>query len=70
MKYEIRCPLGDKAGKYDVTISVPGESSPRRFTGLQVAPGFKQVNWWGFVSNGTSSSVFYLDDVDLRPVGK
>lgn len=53
-------------GKWDLTVTPPGEE-PRRFTGLMNgSPGFEVLTWMGFSSNADADTVFYLDNVELR----
>jgi len=63
--FEISCPLGKAAtGRYDLTVAVPGQP-PKRLEGLPCDPKFDQIGWFGFVSNATVKTVFYLDNVKL-----
>ena len=65
VRYRVRAAIGKAAGKWDLTVSLPGQP-PRRFDGLlNGSPDFAALTWIGFVSNATEKTVFYLDDVDL-----
>ena len=59
--------LGTKAdGTCDIAVTLPGQEA-RRFAGLKVVtPGWKNLTWVGFVSNATTPTVFYLDNLVLR----
>ena len=63
---EVEVPLGAKAGKWGVTVTLPGQE-PRRFSDLEVVtPGWNRLTWVGFVSNATTRSVIYLDNISIR----
>jgi len=64
---EIAAPVGtDADGKWDLTVTLPGET-PRRFPGLAVAnPDFKNHTWIGWCSMATDKTAFYLDNVRLK----
>ena len=63
---EIVCPLGGKTmGKYDLTLTLPGES-PRVFRQIACgSPKFNRLEWLGFTSLATEKTAFYLDNVKL-----
>jgi hypothetical protein len=62
-------PLGAKAGKWEVTVTLPGQE-PRRFSDLEVVtPGWNRLTWVGFVSNATTRTVIYLDNISIRREG-
>jgi hypothetical protein len=62
---EVTLPLGDRAGKWELTVTLPGQE-PRRFADLEVVtPGWKRITWIGFVSNATKKTVFYLDNLRI-----
>lgn len=66
---EIEVPLGEKAGKWTLTVSLPGQE-PRRFSDLDVTtPGWDKLTWVGFVSNAITQTVIYLDNVSIRRAG-
>lgn len=64
----ISCNVGTKAnGKYELSIRLSDKTEPLRFTDLPCDPGFRSLDWLGFISNATESSVFYLDDFKVAP---
>jgi hypothetical protein len=68
IEFEIVCGLGNKAtGTYDLTVRLPGRVPPMVFKALPCGSGkdFDRLDWWGFVSNATETTVFYLDDLSL-----
>jgi hypothetical protein len=64
---EVTVGLGDKMdGTWEVAVTVPGQE-PQRFTDLPViTPGWNKLTWVGFVSNATTQTVFYLDNIQLE----
>lgn len=64
---EITAPVGDDAdGTWNLTVTLPGRE-PERFEGLEVVHGdFTNLNWVGWSSNATETTVFYLDDIELE----
>lgn len=68
VNFEITCPLGAQAnGTWDLTIRLPGRTPPQRFTGLPCGnAAFRQLRWWGFVSDGDAAATVYLDDMGVR----
>ncbi|RYX84445.1 right-handed parallel beta-helix repeat-containing protein [bacterium] len=64
--FELVAGLVNKAAdKWDLTVTLAGEQ-PRRFTNLPyITPGWKSLDWLGFVSMATDTSVYYLDNFDL-----
>jgi hypothetical protein len=66
-RVEVRVGLGDRSpGTWEVVVTLPGRE-PRRFTDLPViTPGWKKLTWVGFVSNATTETVFYLDNLKLE----
>jgi len=66
--FEVACVLGERAtGKYDMKVFLPGEKEPRTFSDLPYDEDFREVDWLGFVPNGTKDTVFYVDNIELRP---
>ncbi len=65
---EVECKLGKSAPKtYTVAVTVPRQD-PQRFADLAfTGKDFREVHWLGFVSNATTNSVFYLDNVGIQP---
>lgn len=67
---EITCLIGDKAdGTWSLTVRPPGRARALNFKDLPCGSGkaFDRLRWWGFVADGTTGSVFYIDDVSLAP---
>ena len=64
---EVRVALGEgTTGTWELTVTLPGRA-PQRFEGLPcVAPGWKALNWIGFVSNATRRTAIYLDNVYIE----
>jgi len=68
IRFELVCGLGRYAkGAFDLTIRLPGRVPPMPFKGLPCSPAFKELQWFGFVANGSDSAIFYLDDIRLQP---
>lgn len=63
---DIACPLGQAAtGTWNLSVAARGQAA-QRFDGLACGhPQFRRLDWLGFVSNATETSVFYLDDLHL-----
>lgn len=67
IRFEITCGLGNQAkGSYDLAVQLP-DLPPLRFENLFCDPHFKDLQWIGFVSLGSDPTVFYLDDIVLKP---
>jgi len=64
---EVRVALGEDAtGAWDLTATLPGQD-PQRFDGLPcVTPGWRTLNWIGFVSNAARRTAIYLDRVRIE----
>ena len=66
IKFDIVAKLGDKAdAKYDLTYTVQGQR-PNEFKDLPCDPEFKSLSWFGFTSNATDTSIYYLDALSLK----
>jgi hypothetical protein len=64
--FEIKAGLGEQStGTWDMTVQVPGEPA-HHFTDLPSQPGWKSLEWLGFISNASGPSVFYLDNVMIH----
>ncbi|MEQ8633690.1 right-handed parallel beta-helix repeat-containing protein [Gimesia maris] len=62
---EITAPLGEQAGKWDLTVTLPGQK-PRRFKNLPcVHPEWKTLDWLGFISQGDQDAEIWIDDLEL-----
>ena len=67
--FEITAGLGKQStGTWDLTVTVAGQPS-RRFPALKCDPGWKRLDWLGFISNATQATVCYLDNVRVRNEG-
>ena len=57
--------LGAQAtATWDLTVTTPGQP-PRKFPNLHCDPHWKQLEWFGFVSNADAKTVYYLDNLAL-----
>ena len=64
--FEIKTGLGAQStGTWEMTVQVPGEPA-HHFTDLPSQPGWKTLDWLGFISNANGPSVFYLDNVVIK----
>jgi hypothetical protein len=64
--FEIAAGLGKQSGgTWDLTVTAAGQTA-RRFPGLKCDPAWKHLDWLGFISNATSMTAFYLDNVRVR----
>jgi len=65
---EVTAPLGKRAGTWQLTVTLP-DGSERHCDGLAVgSPGWRELRWLGFVSNGCEPAVWYIDNIKVRPV--
>lgn len=64
VRFRITCALGQKAdGSWLLELTMPG-GEVKTFDGLACGnPQFNRLDWFGFVSNTSKESVFYLDGV-------
>lgn len=62
VRLSIVCPLEGDGRTYAVTVEVAGQP-PRTFSGLEFDQQFRSLDWFGFVADGDSEAVFYLDDI-------
>ncbi|HQK93691.1 MAG TPA: right-handed parallel beta-helix repeat-containing protein [Armatimonadota bacterium] len=68
--FDIECALGnDPPSPFVLTVTVPGDDGPRRFTDLPV-PGadFHALRWVGFVSTADADTTSYIDNVEVDAV--
>ena len=50
---------------WSLNVTLPG-GEVKRFTDLPTAsPAWTKLTWFGFVSNATRKSLFYLDNLEL-----
>ena len=62
---EISAALGDKAGTWDLAVTLPGKAL-EKFAGLKnPSPDFKRLNWFGFSSTAVDKTAFYLDNLTV-----
>ena len=62
---EMSAGQGDQAdGNWQLTVVLPGET-PKQFHLKTASPPFRITTWLGFVSDGTQSAVYYLDNLRL-----
>ncbi|MBN1343706.1 MAG: right-handed parallel beta-helix repeat-containing protein [Phycisphaerae bacterium] len=66
VRYEVTAGLGPQStGKWDLTVTLPGQPA-KSFKGLgNGSPDFKTLNWLGFSSTANEKTVFYLDNLEL-----
>ena len=65
---EVTCNTGaDADGTWQLAITLSGQET-QRFDGLTCSPTFKRLNWLGFMSFATDTTVFYLDNIVVAPV--
>ncbi len=65
---EVTAALGERAGTWRLAVTLP-DGAQRRFDGLAVvSPGWRELRWLGFVSNGTEPAVWYIDNIEVEPV--
>ncbi|MDF1754556.1 MAG: right-handed parallel beta-helix repeat-containing protein [Verrucomicrobiales bacterium] len=62
---EISAAIGDGAGKWDLTITLPGKD-PQHFKDLPCQnSNWNTLDWLGFVSQANVESKFWIDDLKL-----
>ncbi len=67
VRFDLACGLGPQAaGVYDLTIKAPA-AEPQVFRALACSPQFKTLNCIVVMSLADAPTVFYLDNVELRP---
>jgi len=64
--FDVVADLGaDNSGTWNLTVTLPGQE-PRRFEKLANGnKSFQQLTWLGFVSNATTKTVFYIDNLKI-----
>lgn len=68
--FDLVCALGDKAdGTYAVTVTLPGKA-PQCFPAIRYTPGFGKITWFGYSSEATNTTRFFLDNVNLECMNK
>ena len=64
--FEITGALGpDSNGTYDLRVQPEGEQPGHAFNALTYGDRFEKLEWIGFVSTGTETATFYLDNLKL-----
>ncbi|WP_146409282.1 right-handed parallel beta-helix repeat-containing protein [Allorhodopirellula heiligendammensis] len=65
IKFEIAAPLGDAAGTWDLTVTLPN-AQPRRFAALaNGSEDWHALDWLGFVSQADADAVVWIDDLQV-----
>ncbi len=69
VKIEMAAVVGaKKTGKWDMTITLPGQA-PQTFNDLPFGnPAFRRLTWFGYSSTAPGDMVFYVDDVQVGAV--
>ena len=49
-------------------LFLPDEKKPREFAGLAFSPGFRKLDWIGFMSGCAGGKRYYVDDFKVDPV--
>ena len=64
--FAVAADLGkDNSGLWTLVVTLPGQP-PKAFAGLKNEnASFEQLTWLGFVSNGTTPAVFYIDELHI-----
>ncbi|MGD9495819.1 MAG: right-handed parallel beta-helix repeat-containing protein, partial [Armatimonadota bacterium] len=66
VRIEVKAALGEDAGAWQLAVTVP-DGTVQRFDGLAVvSPGWRELHWLGFVSNGREPATWYIDNIGLR----
>ncbi len=65
VRFEIEAGLGAKAGKWSLSVTLPGQATVR-YADMATDPAFKAVDWFGFSSSAREKTVFYLDDLKVQ----
>lgn len=67
---EVSCMLGQAAdGTWAMTLTLP-DGAKQHWDGLTCNPGFKHLDWLGFVANSDASATAEIDDVRIETVTK
>jgi len=65
VELEVSAPLGDEAGSWILTVTLPDEA-PRTFEGLANRDaGWRTLDWLGFISQADLESEIWIDDLEL-----
>ena len=65
--FRIVCALGKKStAKWELEVTLPGAAESKKFSNLDCSAKFKSLFWFGFVSNATAATTFFVDDISLK----
>ncbi|MGD9497776.1 MAG: right-handed parallel beta-helix repeat-containing protein [Armatimonadota bacterium] len=66
VRLEIEASLGERAGRWSLTVTLPG-GEVRRFPGLPCrSPDWREARWVGFVSQAQHETVLHIDEIELE----
>ena len=64
--FEVTAGLGGGSETWNLTVTLPGRSA-RRFADLKnTRAPFEKLTWLGFISNATTQTTFYLDNLTIE----
>ena len=62
---EITAPLGPDSGTWTLTVTLPNQP-PRTWASFKnSSAAFTKLNWLGFISNATTQTTLYLDNLEI-----
>ncbi len=67
IKLEITAALADKAGRWQVKITLP-DGTVNEFKDLPTQEGWRSLDWLGLVSDAKEKVAFYIDDLSITRV--
>jgi hypothetical protein len=68
---QIEAALGKKASKTFKLTVTPPNAAPQVFADLDFKGGdFHELHWLGFVSIATTNSIFYVDNLEIKPTAE
>jgi hypothetical protein len=67
---EIRCALGPQPNKTWSLRITPRDGKPLVAQDLPCDEGFENLQWLGFMSQGTAAGVMFLDNLSLQPAAE
>ena len=65
VELEFELGAGRREHVYTVSVTLPGESAPRVFTGNPMHKGFRELRWIGFQSLANGGARYWIDDFSL-----
>ena len=65
VELEFELGAGRREHVYTVSVTLPGESAPRVFTGNPMHKGFRELRWIGFQSLTNGGARYWIDDFTL-----